>query len=215
MGMKNKQSGFSLVGIIVIVIAVALLGTLGYIGYKNFVANDKASSQFGDYGYIPNGKPFPPLVTGVEYVPAGMSDQEAADYLGKYAKVPGLSDALEKIAKHNPCTVTEGRFKQKVLGVTEDQTQALIGNSCGSTGFMRSFMIKQDGDWIRVGSSNGKFNDQEADNSNFNMILDTPSCNVVDKYDIQKTLAPLCFTKQEGENNLFAGDNGNYRYVLR
>lgn len=211
--MKNKHPKFSLaVGII----GLILLVILGYVGYKNFAVKDKAPVQFGDYGYILDGKPFPPLVTGAEYFPAGMTSQEAADYLGKYAKAPGLSDALEKVAEQNPCTVTEGRFKQKVLGVTADQTQALIGNSCGSTGFLRSFLIKQDGEWIRVGSSNGKFNDKKADDSpNFNLILDTPSCDVVDKYNIQKALAPVCFVKLDGENDLFAGDSGNYKYVLR
>jgi hypothetical protein len=214
MDMKNKQSGFGLVGIIIIIV-VLLLGALGYVGYKNFIAKDKTSGQFGEYGYIPDGKPFPPLVSSVEYVPEGMSNQEVVEYMGKFTKVPGLSAALEKIAKSNPCTVTEGRFKQKVLGVTEDQTQALIGNSCGSTGFLRSFMVKQNDAWIRVGSSNGKFSDQNAETSNFNLILDTPSCEVVDEYKIQRILAPVCFMKLEGQNNLFAGDSGNYKYILR
>ncbi len=213
--MKNKQLGFGLIGILVVLAFIAIITTLGYVGYKNFIAKDKKPVQIGDYGYILNGKPFPPLITGVGYIPEGMSSQEGADYLGKFANVPGLSDALEKIAKNNPCSVTEGRFKQIVLGVTKDQTQALIGNSCGSAGFLRSFMVKQSGSWIRIGSSNNKFNDQKEDSSDFNLILDTPSCDVVDKYGIQKVLAPVCFVKQEGENDLFAGDSGSYKYILR
>lgn len=213
--MINKQSGFGLVGIIIIIMMMVLLGALGYVGYKNFIAKDKIPGQFGEYGYIPDGKPFPPLVSGAEYIPAGMNDQEAVEYLGKFAKVPGLRGALDEIAKNNPCTVTEGRFKQKVLGVTEDQTQALIGNSCGSTGFLRSFMVSQNGNWVRVGSSNGKFSDTKADAKNFNIILDTPSCEIVDKYGIQKTIAPVCYVRGQGENDLFAGDTGNYRYELR
>ena len=133
----------------------------------------------------------------------------------KSSQVSGLHDALDSIAKNNPCSVTEGRFKQKVLGVTEDKSQALIGNGCGSTGYLRSFMIKQQGKWVRVGASSGKFNDNKEDYTNFSALLDMPSCELVDKYSIQKSLAPVCFNKSDGQSSLYAGDNSNYTYTVR
>jgi len=215
--MKSKQSGFGLVGVTTIIIVVGLVVALGYVGYKNFVAKDGDTTDSNYYGYDPNGRKFPPLVSGAPYIPDGLSDQEGADYLGKYAKVPGLSSALEKIATSNPCAVTEGRFKQIVLGVTEDQTQALIGNGCGSKGYVRSFMVKQNGEWMRVGSWDGYFSNDKVEykDASINILTDTPSCELVNKYSIQKTIAPVCYNLEEGQSNLYAGDSGNYTYVLR
>lgn len=212
--MKNKQSGFGLVGILTVIVVVGLIAGLGFVGYKNFIAKD-GSSNTDEYGYDPNGKKFPPLVAGANYTPEDMPAQERADYMAKFATVPGLDEALSVIAQKNPCAVTEGRFKQRVLGVTADQTQALVGNGCGSTGLVRSFMIKEGDSWKRVGSANGYFNDEKADNKNFNELLDTPNCEVVDKFKIQKSIAPVCFNTGEGQSELYAGDSGNYTYVLR
>ncbi len=215
--MKHKQSGFGLTGIIVIIAMIALVGALGYVGYKNIFAKKDIAGQFGEDGYIPSGKKFPALVTGAPYIPESYSDQEGADYLGKYAGAPGLSDALEKIAKSNPCSVTEGRFKQIVLGVTEDQAQALIGNGCGSKGYLRSFLIKQGNSWIRLGSWDGYFSDKQVEykDADINILTDTPSCELVDEYSIQKSIAPVCYNKGEGQSSLYAGDSSNYSYTLR
>jgi len=212
--MKQKQAGFGLVEIIIVMVVIAIIGALGFIGYKKFVAKeDQTSTSY--YGVDPDGRKFPPLVAGAYYAPEGMTSQQVADYMGKYASVPGLDAALNEIAKKNPCAVSEGRFKQRVLGVTEDQTQALIGNGCGSTGLVRSFMISENGSWKRVGSANGYFNDDNKDNSNFNELLDTPSCEIVEQFAIQKSIAPVCFKKEPGQSNLYAGDSGNYKYILR
>jgi hypothetical protein len=215
--MRTRQSGFGLIGIIVLLVTIGLVGALAYVGYSNFVVKSKKDTTTNYYGYDPNGRKFPPLVAGAPYIPDGLTDQEGAHYLAKYAQVPGLNAALDKIAKTNPCAVTEGRFKQIVLGVTEDQTQALIGNGCGSKGYVRSFMIKQNGEWIRLGSWDGYFNDDhvEYNEASINILTDTPSCELVNQYAIQKAIAPVCYTLQKGQSKLYAGDSGNYTYVVR
>src|SRR5690606_32146199 len=97
--MRNKQLGFGLVEVITVMLIVGLIGTLGYVGYSNLVKKEDKPAQFGEFGYIPDGKPFPPLVSGALYSPEGMSSQEVVEYSVRYAEVPGLRDALDKIAE--------------------------------------------------------------------------------------------------------------------
>lgn len=194
--MKSKQFGFGVIEVLIAVVGLALIGAVGYVAYKNINESKKADGMFSTQA-------MPPLVRGV------YGDNVSS--ISKYTEAPGLHDALRKIADDNPCTPTEGRYKLIVLGVTSDKTQALMGGSCGSTGVLRSFMIKEGSDWKIVG---GSFKD-ERQRSDFSELTDTPSCELVEVNSIQKSIAPVCFNLKEGASELLAGDMSNYEYVVR
>lgn len=194
--MQNKQSGFGIVEVLILVVIAGLVGALGYLAYTNYSAKkDSGDTMFAT-------TQMPPLVRGV----VGPNVSNASEYI----KASGLSDALNEIAKDNPCAATEGRFKQIVLGVTEDKTQALIGNSCGSTGILRTFMVKEGEQWKVVGIWK-----DEMSRKDFSSLTDTPSCELVTAHNIQRSIAPICFEIQEGTNSLAAGDLNRYQFVVR
>lgn len=191
--MKINQKGFGVVGVLILLAVICLLGFVSY----SFISTDRDRTL-----ETTAPLPLPPLARGV----AG--PQVSA--LDKYLEVPGLNDALKGISENNPCAPTEGRFKQIILGVTADKTQALIGNSCGSTGVLRTFMIQNGNTWERVGDWK-----DEGSRTEFSALTDTPSCEIVDRYNIQASIAPVCFEKKAGSSDLFAGDITNYSYRSR
>ncbi len=185
---KQNENKFSSIVILLVVVAVGVAASLTCL----FLSRDKPATLVA----------FPPLVRGV--YGARVTDP------GKYATVPGLTDALKKINQNNPCEPSEGRFKQIVLGVTANQSQVLIGNSCGSTGVARTFMVKVDGQWQSVG---GDWKD--ANRETFSPLTDIPSCTLVDQYHIEPSIAPICFEAKPGTSDLYAGDTTNYTYRSR
>jgi Tfp pilus assembly major pilin PilA len=194
--MKNKQSGFGIVGILAIVAVIGLAGVVAFQAYTTIT--NKNEVKEGDMSILN----MPPLIRGVASM--GASDPV------KYREATGLGESLDKIAENNPCQPTEGRFKQIVLGVTADKTQALIGNSCGSTGVARTFMVKEADTWNSVGSWK-----DESSRPDFSALTDTPSCKLVNEHNIQKSIAPVCFEVNENGSELFAGDLSGYEYVVR
>lgn len=195
--MKHSQQGFKIAETVIIMVAVVLIVAMGYFAYTNMIKEPDVGNHDGMFATTA----MPPLIRGI----AGAKSSAPE----KFQEASGLMDALKKNADNNPCQPTEGRFKQIVLGVTADKTQALIGNSCGSTGVQRSFMLKEAGEWKMVG--NWKAGGDDV----FNVLTDTPNCEVVDVLNIQKSIAPVCFETQEGQSELFAGDLAGYRYVVR
>ena len=190
---------------------VAIIAVLASVIYKNHV-EQKAGPNLAEVAEVMEA--MPGLISSAPISLREKTQQEALDFMGEYAQVPGLVEALSVYEKDNPCVQLQGRFRQLVLGVTEDKTQALIGNACGAGGMVRSFMVKQDDNWVRVGSWDGKFsNDDSMDN--FSVLLDTPNCAVVEEHAIQRSIAPVCFKKASGQSSLFTGDTANYTYVLR
>lgn len=194
--MKNKQFGFGVVEVLIAVVVLGLIGALSYVAYKNTYESKKADEMFSTQA-------MPPLIRGV------YGDNVSS--ISKYNEAPGLHDALRKIADNNPCQPTEGRYKLIILGVTSDKTQALMGNSCGSTGVLRNFMIREGDGWKLVG---GSFKDERQRND-FSELTDTPSCELVELNNIQKSIAPVCFELKEGAGELLAGDLSNYIYIVR
>lgn len=193
--MKDDQAGFGIIELLLIIVTLGLIGGIGYAAYSRVnTAKNTESTR--------SATPMPPLVRGV--YGANVSDP------AKYLEVPGLKDALKKIADDNPCQPTEGRFKQIVLGVTSDQTQALIGNSCGSTGVLRTFMIKQGDGWKSIGAWK-----DEAKRTDFSALTDTPSCEIVEQHKVQKSIAPVCYRLHDAASDLMAGDMNDYSYVVR
>ncbi|HET8690155.1 MAG TPA: hypothetical protein VFL81_01850 [Candidatus Saccharimonadales bacterium] len=188
---RLKHTKQDIVETIMMAAMAIIIAVLTYIiiGYQNDRRSDAAARDF----IVAN-----PLVrlTNSPYKAGDLNDMPN-----------DLTKALAGNTAH--CTVTEGRSKSIVLGVTQDKSQVLVGKSCGSTGVVRSFLIKQDGKWVSV----GKFN--EAERANFETLIDAPSCWLVEKYHIQKSIAPVCFNLKSGKSSLVAGDLGNYTYVVR
>ena len=211
--MKNTQQKKHLrLGLIEIAIGLLLIGIIVVLSYTVYKNNSEKPS-LRDAATIMES--LPGLIT---FAPGAHGDSSSGEQslssLSDYTKVPGLVDALKVFEKEKPCSGVQGRFKQHVLGVTEDQSQALIGSGCGGTGMLRSFMVKQDDKWARV-SSWSQSSGSSDDENNFSVLLDTPSCKIVEKYNIQKSIAPVCFKKEAGKSSLFTGDTANYSYVLR
>lgn len=211
--MKNKQQKrYSQRNLVEAVIGLFLVGIIAILSYMAYVSSHHGPS-LKDAATVMES--LPGLITSV---PGVHNDDTSAEQtlasLSDYAKVPGLRDALMVYEKEKPCSGVQGRFKQRVLGVTEDQSQALIGSGCGGTGMLRSFMVKQNDKWIRVSSWDPQLSSRGAE-SNFSALLDIPSCEIVEKYNIQKSIAPVCFKRETGRSNLFTGDTANYSYALR
>lgn len=94
----------------------------------------------------------------------------------------------------------QGQYVQFVYGVTEDKQQALVGHGCGSTGYEKSFMIKQNGVWKKIGLANG-INFKTQDNVvAFDSLTGLPLCSVVEKYSIQKSIAPICTDSETADD---------------
>lgn len=127
--------------------------------------------------------------------------------------VPGLQAALITRQNPNPCAATEGRFKQIVLAVTADKTQALVGYSCGSTGMVRMVMFMQDNQWKVIGGSDQKFKSDIA--GEYDPRLGVLSCTVADQYAIQASIVPVCHEAVTGENGLSIGAAQAYDYRVR
>lgn len=211
--MKNKQKKrYSRRSLIEVVVGIFLVGIIAVLSYTVCKQNSEKPSLKDAAAFMES---LPGLIT---FAPvAYSSDSPAAltlSSLSDYAKVPGLVDALKIYESKKPCSGIQGIFKQHVLGVTEDQSQALIGSGCGGTGMLRSFMVKQNDKWVKVSSWDPQLSSQHHE-SNFSALLDTPSCAIVEKYDIQKSIAPVCFMREAGKSSLFTGDIANYNYTLR
>lgn len=208
--MQNKKiAGINLTSILIALLSAAVVCLVGYIAYLNYADRDNSDVDTA----IEVMESLPGLISSAPLTYSeGMSTEEVLEHSVKYIEVPGLVDALKGYEDNNPCQQLEGRLKQFVISVTSDQTQALIGNGCGGTGMTRSFMIKDGQDWLRVGSWDQRFGDGR---NNFNVSHDLPSCSVTDKYQIQSSIAPVCFNVVEGQSDLYSGDPVNYTYTLR
>lgn len=108
--------------------------------------------------------------------------------------LPGLVAALDAGEDQQQCGIYEGRYKIDVLRVNQNKDQALIARWCGSTGMRRSLIIKHQQIWMDTAGQK----DMWKNSPNYDLTTDTPACQLVDQYNIDIHLAPVCF---EGEDD--------------
>lgn len=132
-------------------------------------------------------------------------------------KQEALSDLLVTGMRNydeRPCKdFYQGHYRQFVYGVTEDKQQALVGHGCGATGYEKSFIIKQNGTWKKVGFTGGITFKNQDNVVAFDSLTGLPLCSVVEKYSIQKSIAPIC-ADSETTDEVIKQDT-KQKYIVR
>lgn len=144
-------------------------------------------------------------------------NRSAEDAYSSVDDVPGLRAALSEFNDDtSPCSDLMGRYKVTLFGVTADKSQALVGFGCGGYGSVRSFMVKQDDSWLQVGAADHLTLRNHDESANLSQLLELPSCQLVENYGIQKSIAPVCYQeKVNGKSSLLIGDKAEYSYKVR
>ena len=177
------------------------------------------SAKYSDQ-YADKSNNSPAIIQLQDYV--AEVDNNSNEYSGEtYSDMDkSLQIALTKLSDENQCRPEQGIQRIRVIGITKDKTQALFSRTCGGeAGLVQNFIINKNNNWIVVSpvtnsSSNGTAKGS-IDNPNFSPLLDLPNCELVNKYSIQKSIAPVCFNRLDGRSDLYAGDTRNYSYTIR
>ena len=200
---------------------VIIVGLISYILYTELSTDDRTTSKQNTADQQVAGSTIlPTYVKANEYWNKEETEQaNSENYKGELLNdtldtIPYLKNALDKIAKKDPCFDSQGVGKITVLAVTKDKTQALYSKTCGGeAGANRYFMIKNNDKWEQVTSN--KDDKLSTDAPDFSPLLDLPNCELVNKYSIQKSIAPFCMNVKDGKSDLAVGDTRNYSYSVR
>ena len=219
---KQVNNNFNLKTIIyyryiIALLTVLIIGAISYIGFNSLFNKNYGSMTGQGWGWNLDAKPFPPLIRINEYQ---TEEEQKLEYdsnstpafITKLDEMPELESYFRQYVIDNSCQVSEGRLKITVLAVSNNKTQALFSRACGSGGYTRNFLIKDNGTWnqpVRISTYQSIYNPE------FSPLLDLPNCELVNKYSIQKSIAPVCFNREDGKSDLFAGDTRNYSYTIR
>lgn len=129
--------------------------------------------------------------------PLLMQKQQAQVELGSYRyefkdgnatkRTDALTNSLQKFLDKKAAADCAGLepSRYNVIAASVDRTQVLLGYGCNGNTDARMFAVHQDDRWKLLSPTN-----------QFDSVTHIPRCEHVEKYQIDKSLAPVCYNDE-------------------